>query len=131
MTRFNLNLLAAAMSIAVAPAFAADFDGSKPLICASIEAHDCGLGITCERAIAEDLNVPQFIRVDFTAKTLSARGRTTKMQSHARSDGMLIVQGVENARAFSITISEQTGKLVGAIAADEEGFMIFGACTPL
>src|SRR5258707_2108914 len=31
-------------------------------ICSSIEAHDCELGITCQRAIAEDLNVPQFIR---------------------------------------------------------------------
>jgi hypothetical protein len=131
MKRLKLHWLAAAVCLGAAPAISADFDGSKPLICSSIEAHDCELGITCQRAIAEDLNVPQFIRVDFNAKTLSARGRTTKMQSHARSDGMLIVQGFENSRAFSITISEQTGKLVGAIAADEEGFMIFGACTPL
>ena len=131
MTRFNLKFLAAAVCIAAAPALAADFDGSKPLICSSIEAHDCELGITCKRAIAEDLNVPQFIRFDFTAKTLSARGRTSKMQSYVRSDGMLIVQGFENSRAFSVTISEASGKLVGAIAADEEGFMIFGACTPL
>jgi hypothetical protein len=87
--------------------------------------------MTCERAIPEDLNVPQFIRLDFIAKTMSARGRSTKMQSNTRSDGMLIVQGFENSRAFSITISEQNGKLVGAIAADEQGFMIFGACTPL
>jgi hypothetical protein len=131
MTRFKFKFLAAALCVAAAPALAADFDGSKPLICSSIEAHDCGLGITCERAIAEDLNVPQFIRLDFTAKTMSARGRSSNMQSYTRSSGMLIVQGVENSRAFSITISEQTGKLVGAIAADEEGFMIFGACTPL
>jgi hypothetical protein len=131
MTKLNLPFIALACCIAVAPAVAADFDGSKPLICSSIEAHDCALGITCERAIAEDLNVPQFIRLDFTAKTLSARGRTSKMQSYVRSAGMLIVQGVENSRAFSVTISEASGKLVGAIAADEEGFMIFGACTPL
>ena len=131
MKRLNMKLLAAALCVAAAPVIAADFDGSKPLICSSIEAHDCGLGMICERAIAEDLNVPQFIRVDFNAKTLSARGRTSKMQSQHRSDGMLIVQGFEANRAFSITISEKTGKLVGAIAADEEGFMIFGACTPL
>jgi len=131
MKRFHMKFLVAAFCVAAAPGLAADFDGSKPLICSSIEAHDCGLGMTCERAIAEDLNVPQFIRLDFGAKTLSGRGRTTKMQSHARSGGMLIVQGFENSRAFSITISEQTGKLVGAIAADEEGFMIFGACTPI
>ena len=131
MKRFNFKLLAAALCVVAAPSLAADFDGTKPLICASIEAHDCGLGMTCERAIPEDLNVPQFIRLDFTAKTMSARGRSTSMQSSTRSNGMLIVQGFENSRAFSITISEQNGKLVGAIAADEEGFMIFGACTPL
>ena len=130
MKTFRIQLLAAALCIA-APAIAADFDGSKPLICSSIEAHDCELGTTCQRAIAEDLNVPQFIRLDFGAKTMSARGRSSNMQSYQRSGGMLIVQGFENSRAFSITISEQSGKLVGAIAADEEGFMIFGACTPL
>lgn len=44
---------------------------------------------------------------------------------------MLVVQGFENSRAWSITISETSGKLVGAIAGDEEGFLVFGACTPL
>ena len=131
MTRFKSYLLAAVLSFATMHALAADFDGSKPLICAAIEAHDCGLGMTCERAIPEDLNVPQFIRLDFNAKTMSARGRSTSMQTNTRSSGMLILQGFENSRAFSITISEQSGKLVGAIAADEQGFMIFGACTPL
>jgi hypothetical protein len=53
------------------------------------------------------------------------------MGGFARSDGMLVIQGFENTRAFSATISEQSGKLVGAIAADEEGYLLFGACTPL
>jgi hypothetical protein len=131
MKRFNLNLLAVALCVATASVMGADFDGSKPLICSAIEAHDCAMGMTCEKGLAGDINVPQFIRLDFAANTLSARGRTTKMQSHARGDGMLIVQGFENMRAFSITVSEQSGKLVGAIAGDEEGFLIFGACTPL
>ena len=131
MKLFKTKLLAAAFCAAVVPAVAADFDGSKPLICSSIEAHDCELGVTCLRKVAEDLNVPQFIRLDFAKKTLSARGRTSQMQNYQRSGGMLILQGVENDRAFSVTINEQSGKLVGAIAADEEGYMIFGACTPL
>jgi hypothetical protein len=131
MRQFKMHLLALALCAGAAPAISADFDGSKPLICSAIEAHDCELGVTCQRAVPEDLNVPQFIRLDFGVKTMSAGGRVTKMQSHARADGMLIVQGMENKRAFSITISEQSGKLVGAIAADEQGYMIFGACTPL
>jgi hypothetical protein len=131
MKRFNINLLAAALCVVAAPAVCADFDGSKALICSAIESHDCTVGNTCEKGLAEDINAPQFIRLDFTAKTMSARGRSTPMKNFARSEGMLVLQGFENKRAFSITISEQSGKLVGAIAADEAGYLIFGACTPL
>ena len=131
MKRLNIYLIAAVLDVAVVPALAADFDGSKPLICSAIEANDCALGIGCLKGLAEDVNVPQFIRLDFSEKTLSARGRTTTMQNHTRANGMLTIQGIENARAFSITVSENSGKLVGAIAGDEEGFVIFGACTPL
>ena len=131
MKRFNVTFLVVALCVAGTPALAADFDGSKPLICSAIEAHECELGMKCQQGLAADLNVPQFIRFDFAAKTLSARDRSTQMQSQARGNGMLLVQGFENGRAFSITISEESGKLVGAIAADGEGFMIFGACTAL
>ena len=130
MKRFNTYLLGAALCIAAAPVVAGDFDGSKPLICSTIEVDDCALGVTCEKGIAEDINVPQFVRLDFAAKTMSARGRTTTMQVESQGEGMLVAQGFENGRAWSITINEQNGKLVGAIAADEEGFLIFGACTP-
>ena len=131
MKRFRIKILAAALSIAVAPALAADFDGSKALICSTIETHDCAAGTICERGLAEDINVPQFIRLDFAAKTMSARGRTSAIGGYARSGGMLVIQGFENNRAFSATISEQSGKLVAAIAADEAGYLLFGACTPL
>ena len=131
MKRFNINLFAVALCVAAAPAVCADFDGSKPLICSTIETHDCALGTSCERGLAEDINVPQFIRIDFAAKTMSARGRTSKLGGFAHSDGMLVIQGFENSRAFSATISEKSGKLVGAIAADEAGYLLFGACTPL
>ena len=131
MKRFNLSLLAVTLCVAAAHAVSADFDGSKPLICSTIETHECAVGTDCVRGLAEDINVPQFIRLDFAAKTMSARGRTSKMGGFTRSDGMLVIQGFENTRAFSATISEQSGKLVGAIAADEEGYLLFGACTPL
>ena len=129
--RFNASLFAVALCVAAASAAAADFDGSKPLICSAIETHDCIAGTLCDRGLAEDINVPQFIRLDFAAKTLSARGRSSPMKNFARAEGMLVIQGFENRRAVSITINEQSGKLVGAIAADEAGYLIFGACTPL
>jgi hypothetical protein len=131
MKRLNIHLLAVALSAAAVSAVAADFDGSKPLICSAIESQDCTVGTDCLRGLAEDINAPQFIRLDFAKKMMSAHGRSTAMKNFVRGDGMLVMQGFENKRAFSITVSQQTGKLVGAIATDEAGYVIFGACTPL
>ena len=89
MNRFKPALLAVALGACVASAAAADFDGSKPLICAAIEANDCALGVPCIKGPAEDINVPQFIRLNFADKTISARGRTTGIQNFSRREGML------------------------------------------
>ena len=131
MKRFNNVFLAVALCAVALPALSADFDGSKPLICAAIEANDCALGADCQKGLAENLNMPQFIRLDFTKKTMGAGGRSSPIQHQVREGGMLVMQGFENYRAWSITINETSGKLVGAIAGDQEGFLVFGACTTL
>jgi hypothetical protein len=133
MRRLHIHLMAAVLGFGVSTTavMAADFDGSKPLICSALEANDCALGVGCEKGLAEDVNVPQFIRLDFTNKVMSAVGRTSKMLNQTRAGGMLTIQGIENSRAFSLTISETNGKLVAAIAGDQEAFVVFGACTPL
>lgn len=127
----NQLFLAAVMCTATASALAADFDGTKPLLCSAIEANDCALGTTCQKGLAENVNVPQFIRLDFAKKTMSAGTRTSTIKHQSRDGGMLMMQGFENYRAWSVTINEVTGKMVGAIAGDQEGFLIFGACTTL
>jgi len=131
MKRFNNVFLAVALCAVALPALSADFDGSKPLICVAIEANDCALGTDCQKGLAENLNMPQFIRLDFSKKTMGASGRSSPIQHQVREGGMLVMQGFENYRAWSITINETSGKLVGAIAGDQEGFLIFGACTTL
>ena len=52
-------------------------------------------------------------------------------------DGKLILQGaedglieVQDGAAWSIAISEETGKMILTESADRMGFVIFGACTP-
>jgi hypothetical protein len=112
-----------------AQAPAADFDGTRPFLCAVTDANDCALGIACVHELAQDVNLPQFIKVDFAAKTIGARGRTAPIQSSSRSAGMLIIQGVQDKRAYSITVDEETGSLVGTVAGDGEAFAVFGACT--
>jgi len=108
---------------------AADFDGTKPFICSVIDTNDCALGTPCIHGIAEDVNLPQFVKIDFAGRQISARGRTATIQNAMRSNGMLVIQGTQDRRSFSITVAEDSGSLVGAIAGDEEGFVLFGACT--
>lgn len=42
----------------------ADFDGSKALICATIDAHFRDIGDVCVRAIPSILGAPDFVRIN-------------------------------------------------------------------
>ena len=46
-----------------------------------------------------------------------------------RVGGSLVLQGAEGRRGWSLGIDEETGRLSGAIAGQDEGVVIFGVCT--
>ena len=82
------------------------------------------------------VNAPQFFRIHFKKKTISAtkengEDQSTGIRTMERVDGMLVMQGIEAGRAWSLVISEYTGKMSVSVAGDREGFVLFGACTPL
>ena len=59
------------------------------------------------------------------------------IENFERIDGKLILQGAEDGlkdvkdgAGWSISISEETGKMVLTESGDDMGFVIFGACTP-
>jgi hypothetical protein len=115
------------------PVTAGDFDGSKPLLCAVTEALECGPDGECRRESAEEVNIPQFLRIDFKKKTISGtlesgEVRTAKIENMARSDGKLILQGVQNGKGWSMVITEATGKMTVTASDDRAGFVVFGAC---
>ena len=56
-------------------------------------------------------------------------GRLSPIHRVEHVDGSLIVQGGQTGRAWSLTIAEDTGKLLATISAEGAGFVIFGACT--
>ncbi len=126
----------AVLSIASTAANADGLDGSQPLICASIEAYDCGPGADCLRGSVESINAPQFMRLDFEqklARATRANGeeRTAKIESLTRVEGKLILQGVQRGLGWSMTITQENGAMVLTAAGDRTAFVIFGACTPL
>ena len=115
-------------------AIAANFDGSRTLLCAAIEVYECVPHEGCERTTAESINLPQFLTIDFKEKRISgttAEGtvRKTDIERLEHVNGRMILQGGEEGRGWSISIHEETGKMVGTVSGEEAGFVIFGACT--
>jgi len=113
---------------------AADFDGSKPLLCATIETFECGSGIECQRGTAQSVNLPQFLKIDFKDKKISGTREsgevlTTEIENMERSDGKLVLQGTQNNKGWSMLINEVTGKMTITASDDQAGFVVFGACT--
>ena len=121
---------------------AGEFDGSKPLYCALMDAVQCFPGGECQEVEAEEVNLPSFIVIDFKKEkitTTKARGnkRTSKIENKKQVDGKLIVQGAEDGEegvkdglGWSIAINDTTGKMVLTGSGNDVGFVFFGACTP-
>ncbi len=125
------------LMIASASLFAADFDGSKPMLCASLDVLECVDGSSCETVTAESVDAPQFITVDLKNKELkldrSGRPRSAQLRNRENLNGRLIVQGVgtETGLGWTFSVDQETGKFVVSASGDEVAFIIFGACTIL
>src|SRR5258706_7283474 len=126
-------LLSAA--IAVPSGVAGDFDGSKPMICAALQAVSCQANAECKQDTVESLNIPQFFWIDVTAKTVGERDpdgqvRSAPIQSVAQSDTFLILQGTKESMGWSATISKNSGKLTVTASKGTSAMIVYGACTP-
>ena len=120
--------------VAPFPALAGDFDGTKPLLCAVVETFGCGPGGECIRGTAESIDIPQFLKINFEDKTISStpesgQVRTTKIRDTELIAGKLILQGMQNGRAWGMIINETSGKVTLSASDDQAGFVVFGACT--
>lgn len=126
----------AAFLLAPGLAWAEAFDGSKPLICASVDSLSCAPGEDCVAATTEALNIPQFLRINFTGKEVTAERpdgeeRTSEIQRLEKLDDELILQGSQGGLGWSLTITRATGKMSLSAVGDQVAFVVFGACTRL
>ena len=122
--------------LATSPALADDVSGANDILCSTLETSVCFAGGQCIAVYPADLNVPQFIEIDVKAKRLattaaSGQNRATEARTVDRSEGRLLLQGMESSRAFSLFIDEASGEASFASAADGRGVVAFAACTPL
>ena len=130
MMKINRAGLLAALVAASFAATAADFDGSKPLVCATIEAHDCDVGETCIRGLPESVGAPQFLRIDFAKKVMVGTKQSTPIRTMESGPEQVLLQGIELGFAWTLALDSASGKLSGSMVNKDGAFVVFGACTP-
>ena len=128
-------VFAAAVGLPAA-ARADDLTGQNRILCTAVEVTRCMESGTCASELPWNLNIPQFIEIDLTARTFSTtkasgENRATAIRNQIREEGLLVLQGFEAGRAFSFVIHEQSGMASVAVARDGLTVSIFGACTPM
>ncbi len=121
-------------------AFAGDFDGSRPILCSTVDLIECEPGGNCQRVTHDSINAPRFININFKEKSINdpSAGEhrpTTKIERMEHVDGKLILQGAEESiegvrdgLGWSLSISEDTGDMVLTGSGDHVGFVVFGNC---
>ena len=137
--RFPAACLALALALAIpGAAVAADFDGSKNLICASIDVVACtegARGPVCTQGHSRTFELAEFFRIDFKKKEIRATGDNSEAVSPIRyqekTDTQIFMQGVEQDRAWTVTVDQADGTLNLTSTGQQLSFMIFGACTAL
>ncbi len=143
MRNTKMSILALVILWAAAiPVSAGDFDGSKPLLCSVIRVTECTPDGGCRETTAENVALPQFLKADFQAKSITAArpGDGTPpsaIERMERVDGKLMLQGAEDGLegvrdgvGWTSAISEDTGKFVLTASGEEVAFVVFGACIP-
>jgi hypothetical protein len=123
------------LMLAASPALADDLTGSRTVLCTTVQTTVCFDEGECITGPPWRWNIPQFIIVDLEQGELrttkaSGENRTTPIKNMERSDGQIVLQGVELRRAFSFVIHESSGEASIAVALDGVAIAAFGACTP-
>lgn len=129
----GLCVVAACLGIAWPAAAAGKYDGSAPMLCAVTAVSECTADGKCERSAPQaGNNLPTFMRVDVKARVLRAdddSGRKTEIKASSIVDDQLMLQGIENGKAWNMVIKSATGRWGGSVVEDDGSFALFGACT--
>ena len=112
-------------------ALAADFDGSKPLICATIASMECARGDDCASGLPEDVGAPAFMRLHFAKKAVVGPKHTSPILLQEATDKQLLLQGREGNFGWTIALDSSSGEMSVTLVNRGSAFVLFGNCTPL
>ena len=125
------NLVVAGLALLALPVLAADFDGSKPLLCATQSALDCARGDDCATGLPEELGAPTFMRIDLAKKSVIGPQTTTEILLQDKSGKQLLLQGRESGFGWTIVIDQPSGELTVTLTNRNGAYVLFGACTAI
>lgn len=126
------GVIGALMGIAMfaATALAAPMDGSAPMLCGLSSVVECSRKGECERSSADEAQVPPFVRVNIPQRILSSvdGARTSPITAVQRTNGRLMIQGMQNERVWGVVIDEQTGQMMATVGEHDGAIVVAGAC---
>lgn len=130
MTNFSRAVAASVLACAANLACAADFDGSKALICANVQAVECEPGSTaCTRGTPAELGAPMFLRIDFAGKRIVGPKQITPIRTMEKSAGQLLLQGSELGFGWTLALDTANGQITSTLVDRDGVIAMFGACT--
>ena len=131
--RMHACVAAVGACLTIGTASAADFDGSKRLICATIEAMDCASGAECHKGRPAAIGAPAFMRIDFEGKTIAGATRSTPILFIEKSEksGQVLLQGNEIGYGWTLALDTSDGTMAATLVNREGAFVLFGSCTPM
>jgi hypothetical protein len=127
--RATLTIAFATAVTGAAASHAGEFDGSRPLICANMQAMECVAGEDCERGLPSDVGAPAFMRIDFEQKAVIGPKRTSPVLSMDSSGGQLLLQGHELGFGWTIALDQESGQMSATLVDRLGAYVLFGACT--
>jgi hypothetical protein len=121
-----------ALSLGVAFAARAEgLDGTKPMSCALAEAAECDAAAECSDVAVAEIELPDVVHVDPAAKLLSSpdRQRTSPIGAIEVLDAVLVLQGQQDGRGWTMVVERPTGHLSATVTGAEGVFVLSGGCT--
>jgi hypothetical protein len=74
--------------------------------------------------------MPEFMRIDFSGKTIAGPKRTTEIRYMDKSADQVLLQGTELGYAWTIALDKTDGSMSLTLVNREDVFVVFGYCTP-
>jgi hypothetical protein len=136
MRREKLIVIGGLMLTAQAAVANPTLDTSQPLICAATQVVNCAAAGDCTRSAPEAFNLPVLFKVDIANKVAeSARvggeKRVSAIADSTEAAGVTVLQGVDDADAWTTRIDVSSGEMTVAVTADGHAFLVFGTCANL